>query len=284
MAIDPTKVSFSQSQGLQPLPQPLKLGELNGEARMDFWNAFYRVDQEHLIEWRPGDSIWLEVVQRAHSDYFREPLDEFSIDREVIYFRYRFYLLGKPYSAVFDLLLFLMRHPDCPETFKKDIEFAFTSNRLAYVLDVTDRATIYPASTPEEGKAIIDAIRQLNDHGLNGARNHLVEAATFINQGHWAKSVHESISAVESVARRIAPGTNTLGAALNRLRRNGLLEHQALEQGLDKLYGYTSDEQGVRHSLLDQDQSNVRQDEAVFMLGACASFASYLWRKHLASS
>ena len=54
-----------------------------------------------------------------------------------------------------------------------------------------------------------------------------------------------------------------------------------MHQGLEKLYGYTSDEQGVRHSLLDQGQSNVGQDEAVFMLGACASFASYLWRKGL---
>ena len=69
--------------------------------------------------------------------------------------------------------------------------------------------------------------------------------------------------------------------SLNQLRNQGLLEHPALHQGLEKLYGYTSDEQGVRHSLLDQGQSNVGQDEAVFMLGACASFASYLWRKGL---
>ena len=143
--------------------------------------------------------------------------------------------------------------------------------------------TIYPATTPEEGKAIINAVQQFNDYGLDGARQHLMQSSAFINQGEWARSVHESISAVESVARQIAPGTNTLGAALNQLRRDGLLEHRALEQGLGNLYGYTSDEQGVRHSLLDQGQSNVGQDEAVFMLGACASFASYLWRKGLAA-
>ncbi len=37
----------------------------------------------------------------------------------------------------------------------------------------------------------------------------------------------------------------------------------------------------MRNSLLDQGQSNVGQDEAVFMLGAGASFASHLWRKGL---
>ncbi len=49
---------------------------------------------------------------------------------------------------------------------------------------------------------------------------------------------------------------------------------------MDKLYGYTSDEQGVRHALLDQEKSRAGMDEAVYMPGACASFASFLWRKH----
>ena len=37
----------------------------------------------------------------------------------------------------------------------------------------------------------------------------------------------------------------------------------------------------VRHALADRGDTRVGQDEAVFMLGACASFASYLWRKHV---
>ena len=34
--------------------------------------------------------------------------------------------------------------------------------------------------------------------------------------------------------------------------------------------------------MLAPADSNVGVDEAVFMLSACASFASYLWRKHMA--
>ena len=56
--------------------------------------------------------------------------------------------------------------------------------------------------------------------------------------------------------------------------------HPGLEGAFNKLYGYTSAEQGIRHVLLDRADHNVGMDEAVFMLGACASFASYLWRKH----
>lgn len=284
MVIDPRKVSFSEAQGLKPFPRPLKLGELNHEARIDFWNAFYTVDRQNRNQFDEVEKFWIRILSCVHARHFREPLDEFQSSYKYVDSRYKGFFLGNHYSKVFDLLLFLMRHPDCPATFKSEIKYAFAINRLAYVLDTTEPATVYPAATTEEGEAIVSAVQQLNDYGLDGARQHLMQSSAFINQGEWAQSVHESISAVESVARQITPGTNTLGTALKQLRKSGLLEHQALEQGLVNLYGYTSDEQGVRHSLLDQGQSNVGQDEAVFMLGACASFASYLWRKHLATS
>ena len=86
---------------------------------------------------------------------------------------------------------------------------------------------------------------------------------------------------VESVARMLAPGAKTLKPALASAKERGGL-HPALKDGFNKLYGYTSNEQGVRHPLLDNDKAQVGMDEAVFMLGACASFASYLWRKHAA--
>ena len=68
--------------------------------------------------------------------------------------------------------------------------------------------------------------------------------------------------------------------ALDSLEKGGLLKHTALKAAFKKLYGYTSDEQGIRHSLLDQDSADVGLDEAMFMFGACASFAAYLAQKH----
>ena len=283
MAIDPTKVSFSEAHGLKPSPRQLELGEISDEARIDFWNAFYVLDRKNRTRFDEIDDAWNQILTRTHARYFREPLDEFSHRFHDIEVRYKSHFLYQPYDEIFDLLTFLLRLANIPVTFKADVKFAFESNLLAYVLDATDPATIYAATTPEEGKAIVDAIQELNDHGLNGARNHLVQSATFLNQGNWAKSVHESISAVESIGVQIAPEGNTLGAALKNLSKHGISVHAALNEGFGNLYGYTSNEQGVRHALLDQGQSNVGQDEAVFMLGACASFASYLWRKHLAS-
>jgi hypothetical protein len=51
-----------------------------------------------------------------------------------------------------------------------------------------------------------------------------------------------------------------------------------MKAGFGSLYGYTSDEQGIRHALLEPS-SNVDDADALFMIGACAAFVSYLISK-----
>lgn len=165
---------------------------------------------------------------------------------------------------------------------RRAMERAERAAGIAREIDIARPPTILPAVTPEEGDAVADALRTLREAGLRGSAAHLRKAAEHVNAGDWAGSVRESIHAVESVARQLDPdAAKTLGPALAALEKRGAL-HPALKGAFSKLYGYTSDEQGVRHALLDRPDANVGADEAVFMLGACASFASYLWRKHAA--
>lgn len=116
---------------------------------------------------------------------------------------------------------------------------------------------------------------------MESASAHMRQAAEHINARQFADSITDSIHAVESVARIIDPKNNkTLGPALDSLERAGLLKHPALKGAFKQLYGYTSNEQGVRHALIDKDAADVGLDEAVFMFGACACFAAYLSQKH----
>ena len=120
---------------------------------------------------------------------------------------------------------------------------------------------------------------------MDGATTHLRQAVDHINAHQYADAITDSIHAVESVARIIDPkSSTTLGPALHSLEQAGVLNHPALKQAFEKLYGYTSDEQGLRHALVDQDAANVGLDEALFMFGACASFAAYLTEKHRQAS
>ena len=111
-----------------------------------------------------------------------------------------------PLNQVFDLVQFLMRHPHCPADFVSELSAIFAVCQLAYVIDAGPPATIVPAATREEGDAIVDSLNALRSDGLTASASHLRSASECINVGDWAGSVRESIHAVESVARKIAPG------------------------------------------------------------------------------
>ena len=53
--------------------------------------------------------------------------------------------------------------------------------------------------------------------------------------------------------------------------------HKALRAGFIKLYGYTCDEEGIRHCIMDEP--NVGLAEAKYMLVACSAFVHFLIMK-----
>jgi hypothetical protein len=98
----------------------------------------------------------------------------------------------------------------------------------------------------------------------------------------YRNSIKEAISAVESLAKLITGNEKVeLGTALKELAKTHSL-HPALKEAFQKLYGYTSDADGIRHALLDEDQLNF--DDAKFMLVACSAFVNYVIAKMPATS
>jgi len=68
----------------------------------------------------------------------------------------------------------------------------------------------------------------------------------------------------------------TLGDALELLEKKHSL-HPALKAGFSKLYGYTSDEGGIRHAMLDEP--NLTSADAIYFLVSCSAFINYLKSK-----
>ena len=65
----------------------------------------------------------------------------------------------------------------------------------------------------------------------------------------------------------------TLGALLQEFQaKTGL--HSSLKAAFSKLYGYTSDADGIRHGLMDDDKTDFH--DAKFMLVACSAFINYI--------
>jgi hypothetical protein len=96
----------------------------------------------------------------------------------------------------------------------------------------------------------------------------------------YENSIKESISAVESICCIITglDGANsTLGKTLKKLKDNGVIIHPALESAFSSMYGYTSDEDGIRHGGIDF--ANAPAEDAKYMLMSCSAFVNYLIEK-----
>ena len=96
----------------------------------------------------------------------------------------------------------------------------------------------------------------------------------------YENSIKESISAVESICCIITGQSGakaTLGKTIRKLKDNGIHIHSALENAFSSLFGYTSDESGIRHGGIDF--ANAPSEDAKFMLVTCSAFINYLTEK-----
>jgi hypothetical protein len=146
--------------------------------------------------------------------------------------------------------------------------------RSAYRL--VDGDTLVPFGSEVEAQTLSSAISDAESAGLAGAVKHLKLAGSGLSAGNFADSVRESVHAVES-AVRVLSGEGSVSTALKELAKRRQL-HPAFTRGVMQLYGFGSDEPGVRHPLLESGDANVREEDAMFMLGTCASLVTYFAR------
>ena len=97
----------------------------------------------------------------------------------------------------------------------------------------------------------------------------------------WTRTYLKQYGLLENSSRGVWALT-AAGRSVNSVEDRPIAS--CAQKAFSNLYGYASDEEGIRHSLIDDAASPAGQDEAVFMLGACASFSSFLWRKHRTGS
>jgi hypothetical protein len=137
---------------------------------------------------------------------------------------------------------------------------------------------IESAFVPVTDEVEVDAVQKaLTEGPFSGVHAHLKKAMEHLSRREnpdYRNSIKESISAVESMAREVTGNPKaTLGDALSMLEKNNHL-HPALKKGFSAIYGYTSDEGGIRHAMLDEPTITVT--DAKFFLVSCSTFINYL--------
>lgn len=275
------RLSFSQRMGLTPKEFPLQVDSLDKATRMDIWNVFYRNfcisnHCHYLSQLRPEEGVFWEIIW---SNFFGKDLSLLDDLRE-LYEKIRSFIVNDKiqWYRVLDLCEFIIQIPmKKTESFGKFLDMVFIKNNVAYRVIGSE---ISPITDDQEIKAIKTAMA-LPDK-LSGARTHISTALQLLSDREnpdYRNSIKESISAVESICKILAKDEHAdLASAVKALRKKGFSLHGGLEQGLLKIYGYTSDQGGIRHAMIEEGNI-VTQEDALFMLVSCSAFCHYLQQK-----
>ncbi|WP_302200362.1 AbiJ-NTD4 domain-containing protein [uncultured Gemmiger sp.] len=276
-----SRSSFSQRMGLAPKEFPLQVDSLDRATRIDIWNVFYRyfdllTSCKNITFLETDDRYLWEVIW---ANFFEKELDNLydlvALDNII-----KSFILNDqtPWNRVLDFCEFLVQLP-IQKTKKLGNLFnlVFEKHNVAFRVIGTE---IAPITNDQEIQAIKTAM-ELPDK-LSGARTHISAALRLLSDREnpdYRNSIKESISAVEAVCMvLVGDESASLGNALRHLENNGIKIHPALKSGFSSIYGYTSDQGGIRHAMIEEG-SVVSLEDALFMLVSCSAFCHYLQQK-----
>jgi hypothetical protein len=270
------KLTFAQRVGAEPLPAQLRPDQVSKGLRAALWGEVFMRIAACAPHGYVNREPWRSILFRKHVEFDQGMADDFTQNwqgqQTVLSNLFR----AGQYHHVYGCIEFFLMDEDCPHDLSGRISNIFEKHQAPY--QIIDQQYLMPIASGEQGKLVAHALEALRKTPMAASSAHLKHSIEFLNKGQWAKSISESIHAVESVARKIEPSANTLDPALKKLAPK-IKMHPALKDAFGKLYGYTSDEQGIRHALIDQPTAAVDRDDAIFMLTACAAFSSYLVNK-----
>lgn len=281
---------FSRREGYKSPREEIQKEELDEKTRIRLWNVWSHtywanyVSHSTVQGWGPEEmSTYFQILW---NEYFHEPIDTIYSNWENNYKRIRKEVLDKSnWYEVYDFLEFTAKKfPDE----QKNQQFIDRCNdvleeEMAAYRFVNDK--IVQISSEQEIDEIEEAMKRTQP--LGDIQDHLEKALELLSDRDspdHRNSIKESISAVEALCKLIAGDDNaTLGSALKILNRGDEIElHPALKEGFSKIYGYTSDEEGIRHAMLKKP--NLETEDSKFMLIASSAFINYLITKSEKSS
>jgi hypothetical protein len=273
---------FSQRKGLKETRTEIQTNDMDEELRNRLWNLlkFYYWDKmdDNYISRSKNLNI---LFTRIWHFYLKKPVDEMSNYWEILYKEIRAYFFGWNWYEVYDFLEFVAsNYEDDNGTINND-KFRKACN-LVLEAELSAYRFVGNQITEITSKNEIEEIDEAIDSPFTPVNIHLENSLKLMSNRKtpdYRNSVKESISAVEAICRIITNDEKaTLGKALDKLEKQGKIElHCALKKAFDCLYGYTSSEEGIRHSLLEEP--NLSFEDSKFMLVSCSAFVNYLVAK-----
>jgi len=269
-------MKFSERIGITPAETALQVQGMNDALRNSLWNVLdmYIWSMDSFLYSSHGNQPGIDSFSRLlWYFHFKKPMDSRpSKPREILgairtyYFKYQWY---EVYNFLEHVLIF-EHDKNLIDAVNGVLEQELAGYRF-----------IKSAFVPITDEVEVEAIQKaLTEGPFSGVHAHIRMAMEHLSRHEnpdYRNSIKESVSAVESMARVVTGNEKaTLGDAIALLEKSGRLHH-ALKKGFSAFYGYSSDQGGIRHAMLDEP--NLTVTDAKFFLVSCSAFINYLKSK-----
>ncbi|NOZ35662.1 MAG: hypothetical protein GXO80_10240 [Chlorobi bacterium] len=268
-------MKFSERYGYTSIRETMQFESIDERLRNRLWNditIFYfnklsrdpNANVDNIFAY-----IWVEFFIKRMDD-----LDGYSIEGYVKkYLKEWFYKESDWYDKLNFIEFLLKESLNIIDNFISRINISLEKEMSAYrivdkkIVQITDKTEINEI----EGAINISSSDKNVQMHLKTALGYLSDR----NNPDYRNSIKESISAIESYSK-IITGDDKIkfGKAIKNIEM-----HPSLREAFSKLYGWTSDESGIRHSFKINGYE-IKFEEAKYMLVSCSAFINYLKIKH----
>lgn len=274
-------MKFSERKGLTKVSSAIQKETISEELRISLWNAFtkYAWNHEGFLDGGIGETDMDLFSTDLWFHFLKWPIDGRSRSTYEVLLTIRKWFFDAKWFEVYDFVeyslnvfsnpdhLYSIDSKDLVASINKVLEMELSAFR--YVGGVVTEIT-----SNEEVEMLDMALADSDHPAVKAHLRRALELLSDRKNPDYRNSIKESISAVESIAQKISGESKaTLADALKKLEKNGKI-HAALKDGFIKIYGYTSDSDGIRHAMMEEP--NLTANDAKFFLLSCTSFINYL--------
>ncbi len=265
---------FSERYGYKKV-QMLKKDEMPDSLRNRIWNFFYQAI------FRDVENDQFKLYHRLEHNFTRVLWDSFfkgnlcDFDRANSYGKVQFIknaFFKLPWNEIYDFIDFFYEHYDLAVYESKSLASLndiFKQEKAPYCII---NCQVVPLMSDEEVAEIEKALNVPDKYKYKSVSDHLSKALELFSrrpEPDYKNSIKESISAVESLVQIVLGENGTLGKLIDRLNI-----HPAMKEGFKRLYGWTSDNSGIRHGEYGESFP-CEEAEARYMLITCSAFVNY---------
>ncbi len=249
------------------------------DLRIRLWNVYYETINDYL-NFCKSELFYQSFIKPLIGEYFKIPINTIIKDAKYHFIEVTLYekFFEIQWYEVYDLIEFLaetLRNNklDLFNRFQEQVNTVLKEEFAPYrMLD----GKIVPLKDELEVESVISALEKTRDK-FHPVYEHLSKALSLFSHRKspdYSNTIKESISAVESLLKIVCNNKKTLGENIKKVCEK-LKLHPAFCDAIKKLYGWSSDAEGIRHGK-NPGERDPLQAEAKFVLVTATAFINYL--------